>query len=286
MLWVDLLAQQALVAYSIVQLSKFIENSTIQEEYLKKYDQLKTLLNTKYWSTEDGFYYDITLKPPNKKLVVRTPASYWSMLAMVCDQSQAEKMREKALDPKWFGGPVPWPSLARNDKAFSPTGSYWRGGIWIPTSYMCTKALERYGFYELADQLAYQTVLHMQQTYEKYDPHTIWEAYSPTEFRPATHTNGTRIVKPDFCGWSGIGPITLFIENILGFHHVDGINKQIAWRIHQQGRHGIEGLNFGGITTDIVYDSGIVSVKSDLPYQLKVNDQLFEIQPGTQEFTL
>ena len=178
---------------------------------------------------------------------------------------------------------VPWPSLARADKDFNPTGRYWRGGIWMPTTYMCTKALERYNFYDIADQLAYQTVHHMQQTYEQYTPHTIWEAYSPTDYRPSTFTNEKKIVKPDFCGWSGIGPIALLIENVLGFHHVDGINKKIEWRLYQTVRHGIKGLNFGGILTDIVYDDGIISVKSDQPYQLKINEDWFEIQPGKQK---
>ena len=95
MLWVDLLGQQALAAYNIRQLAEILENEPIKTEFTVKYDQLKTLLNSMYWSEEDGFYYDIAVNSPNKKLVVRTPASYWPMPAMVCDELQAKKMRKK-----------------------------------------------------------------------------------------------------------------------------------------------------------------------------------------------
>ncbi len=37
---------------------------------------------------------------------------------------------------------IPLPSLSRSDPDFWPTGGYWRGSPWLPTSYMAIKALD------------------------------------------------------------------------------------------------------------------------------------------------
>lgn len=47
------------------------------------------------------------------------------------------------MNPEEFGGSYPTPSLARSDKDYHhQTGDYWRGGIWLPTTYMAIKAIE------------------------------------------------------------------------------------------------------------------------------------------------
>ena len=48
---------------------------------------------------------------------------------------------------------LPLPSLSRSDPDFWPTGGYWRGSPWLPTSYMAIKALDAragHGDYALA----------------------------------------------------------------------------------------------------------------------------------------
>ena len=92
--------------------------------------------------------------------------------------------------------------VARNSPHFDPEGGYWRGGVWLPTAYMSIKSLEKYGFYDLADTLGKRIVMHQYNTWKQYKPHTIWEAYSPTEAKPSTrkHTEEKSYCKPDFCG--------------------------------------------------------------------------------------
>lgn len=58
-------------------------------------------------------------------------------------------------DPQEFGGNYPTPTLSRRDRDYhDQTGDYWRGGIWLPTTYMTVKALEEYGYHEEADMIA------------------------------------------------------------------------------------------------------------------------------------
>ena len=77
---------------------------------------------------------------------MKTPAVYWAMLAGACTAEQAGKLALAAVDHNIFGGDFPFPSVSRNDSAYNPLGEYWRGGIWLPLSYMAIKALEKYGF--------------------------------------------------------------------------------------------------------------------------------------------
>lgn len=284
-LWLDALAQQGLSALYISRLAEVVGEDAIAKQWRATYEGIKKKVNDLYWDEEDGIYYDID--PESKAhLKVKTPASYWPMLAEMCSPAQAERMVKHLKDPQIFGGDRPWVTVARNDPAFTePDGNYWRGAVWLPTAYMGTKALEKYGYYAEADAAAEKLLSQMLRTYHTYEPHTIWECYSPTRDFPANH-GGDR-VREDFCGWSALGPISLFIENVLGFHVVDGNAKRIEWRLHQTGRHGIENLRFGGITTDIIYDGkSTVTVRSTAPYTLVVNGESHAIPDGSSSFAI
>jgi hypothetical protein len=304
-LWLDLLAQQALSARFIAKISAVLGQSEKATKYEAKYNELIGLLNTYYWDGQDGFYYDILRRPTwwlrsrhalGKNIMKKVPtiASYWPMLAGACNEHQASALAAKASDPAWFGTPVPWPSLARRDPEFNPEGRYWRGGVWLPTTYMATKALEQYGFHEVADAHAERMVQSMVDTYENVKPHTIWEVYSPTEAMPATQKRivNKELVRDEFCGWSALGPISLLIENVIGLHTIDAPTKRIAWRVHQPGKSGIKNLCFGSTVTDLVHDTGKIHVSATEPFDLIITGargetlQRIAIQKGNQDFSL
>ncbi|MFO8017547.1 MAG: trehalase family glycosidase [Promethearchaeia archaeon] len=286
MLWFDLLAQQGLSARYIMKIANVLRNKSIYRKYKKKYQKIKELLNQYYWNESDGIYYDIYRKTPEKQIKVKTPATYWPMLAEICSQKQAEKLAKKIKDPTCFGGIPPWPSVSRDDKDFNPEGQYWRGGVWLPMAYMGTKALETYGFFKMANRAAVDLLTHMVETYKKYEPHTIWEVYSPTETKPATYKKNKKVFRPEFCGWSALGPISLFIENILGIYEINAHKKYIKWNLYQKERHGLKNLQFGNISSDLIYEQGGVNVKSDRPYTLMINSQEYEIKTGKQSFKI
>lgn len=273
-LFLDAAAQQALNARIILEAAG-------EEFYRQEYDALAALLNRDYWDEEDGCYYDVEAAEPHRRIKVMTPASFWPLLAGVASPEQAARMAEHAENPEELGGEVPFPSVVRNSPHFDPAGGYWRGGVWLPTAYMAIKALEQYRFTELADRLAERLVIHQLRTWREFVPHTIWEAYSPTSPQPSTgkyNRPGARC-KPDFCGWSALGPINLAIENLLGIQ-ADGIARRISWRLHQSCRHGIRNLRFGGMTVSLEYDRGLVSVEASKAFELQINDEIHPIPAG------
>ena len=288
MLWVDAIAQQALSALYISRLAASVGEKQVANRFKKRYNAHKKLINQYYWDSKDGFYYDI-LETDTSLLKVRTPASYWVMLAEIPTQAQAKKMLKYAENPKEFGGNYPWTTVSRSDKDFNAEyGDYWRGSIWIPTAYMATKALEKYGFYEVADENAYQILLRMLETYQNYEPATIWECYNPSKPEPAQRIRKDSLqrARPDFCGWSALAPISMFIENVLGFHHVNAQTKTVEWRKYRTGKHGIKNLQFGDIKTDIVANNNKVKVVSNAAYTLKINDKVYAIKKGKQTINL
>ncbi len=279
-LWIDAIAQQGLSALAIYRMAERIGETEIATEWKATYEALKETVNTYYWDDEDGFYYDIS-EDGSKFHKVKTPASYWPLLAEMASPEQAARMAEHLSDPKTFGGIRPWVTIARNDPHYhGGDGDYWRGGIWLPTAYMGTKALERYGYHAEADEAAENLLAHMFRTYHAVEPNTIWECYSPSRDHPVVRRNG-HIVRPDFCGWSALGPISMFIENVLGFHTVDAKQQRIEWRLHQQQRHGVKNFKFGKTIADILYDgTGTVTVSSNAAFNLVINGISHQVTAG------
>lgn len=302
MLWVDAISQQALSALYISRLAKVAGDGATAREFEKKWKELRVIVNKYYWDDSDGCYYDIVPAPSGETASVAdvqaspsawrttgilTPASFWPMLAEIPSKAQARRMTEFALRPDKLGGEVPWVTVSRDDPDFDANdGWYWRGSMWLPTAYMGIKALEKYGFQEAADTTAEKVLSWMLRTYCDYEPHTIWECYSPTA--PTPSSNHGKRVRPDFCGWSALGPISLFIENVLGFHDIDASLRTVHWDIRHNCRLGLNNLTFGDTTTDLLYDpaASTVTIRSNKPYCLILNGKSRRIRAGVTTISI
>ncbi len=268
-LWIDAISQQALSALYIARLCEEVGKADEAKIWHAKYDELATIVNTHYWDESDGFYYDINRKN-NEAVKVMTPASFWPVLAEMASDEQVAQMVRELTNPETLGGAVPTPTVARNDRAFVPEGQYWRGGVWLPTTYMTFKAINKYGYLDLSRKLSLQLLHHMSETYKQFEPASIWECYSPTEYKPATYATGIRYVREDFCGWSALGPISLFIEDIIGIYDINAIKKEVSYNPYPTGESGIKNLRFGNVQTDIIKKGNQLSVKSSGDYTLKI----------------
>jgi hypothetical protein len=119
----------------------------LQERYLK----LKTLLDEKLWSEEDGLYLNRHWDGQFSRRL--TPDLFFVLAAGLPASDRAQRMLEKLRDEKKFGGEFILPSVARDDPAFTQAG-YWRGRVWAPLNYLVQVGLKRYGFYNEAAELA------------------------------------------------------------------------------------------------------------------------------------
>lgn len=259
-LWIDAIAQQALSARCIAELLEVLGDPEASF-YRAEFERQSRAINTFYWDEQDGFYYDVYVKD-GTLCKVRTLASYWPLLAGVVPPERAERLIARLRDAAEFGGERPLNSVSRSAPGYhAQTGEYWRGAVWLPMAYVTLKALDRAGERELADSLALRVLKHQLRTFEAVEPHTIWECYAPEADRPSTEYGNP--VRGDFCGWSALGPINLFLEHVIGLRDYDAATRTLTWEppATWQGSVTIRGLEFGGVTFDLVYDGTAARVE-------------------------
>ena len=288
MLWIDALCQQALSAKLISKMFEIVNDEENQSKWDKRFLDKKEIINKLYWDSDDEFYYDIDFNT-HDYIKVMSIASYWTMTSKTATKERAEKLVKRLLDSNFFGGIVPFVSLSRSDSDYNPMGKYWRGSVWLPTAYATLKGLANYGFFKEAHELASKLLEHMRRTYTDFKPHTIWECYSPEEFKPATSVKGQgTCVRPDFCGWSALGPITIYIEFVLGFYEIDALSAVVKWAKPDNinGNIGIRNLRFGDIITDICAFGEKCVVESNGTYTLDINGTKYTVKKGINEFIL
>lgn len=284
--WIDMSAQQALAAKCISEIAMSLNIKNIQEEFNAKYKLITGNINKYNYDNKKHFYFDV--RTNNQPAKTKHIGAFWTMLAEVCDSSQAAGLVSHLIDPDEFWRPNPVPALAADEPEYNAAGFYWRGGVWAPTNYMVIKGLEKYGFQQLADQIAKKQIENMVHIYKSFAPeedkiayeerfndgyHTIWECYSPEFPKPATRWDSTFYSRQDFVGWSGLGPIALLIENILGIN-ISGYENKITWRINRSDEHGIKNVNLAGQKVSLIAspnNAGFdLSIKCDKPFTLEV----------------
>ncbi|MDR1809416.1 MAG: T9SS type A sorting domain-containing protein, partial [Prevotella sp.] len=193
--------------------------------------------------------------------------------------------------------PIPFPTLAKSHSEFVETGGYWLGAVWAPTNYATIKGLQRVGADEFAKEASEKYIEGLYQVY--LTTGTLWENYA-SEIINGNFKQGTNEANPpadcrkDFVGWTGLAPISILIENVLGFR-LNGADKVLTYDLRRTDRHGIENLRMADITTSIIADDRTgenasnpvhITVTADKPYTLKVifegEEHVYNIVAGTQ----
>ncbi len=145
---------------------------------------------------------------------------------------------------------------------------------------MTMKALERCGETVLARKLSLQLLRWMKQCYDEVTPHTIWECYSPTEPRPSTNKEGT-FCRPEFCGWSALGPISLMLENVVGIRIQSAAERRIFWELPENCfRRGIRKLRLGNDLVTLIADGGVIETESARGFTLEIPAGTFDCPAG------
>lgn len=287
MLWLDAICQQALSARMISKLFALLKDEENAALWSRRFEEKKKLVNALYFDENDGFYYDID-RNTHGFYKVKTLASYWTMAAEIASEKEAESLLRYLQSDAHFGGFAPFPSLSRSDADFHADGQYWRGGIWLPTAYATLTGLKNYGYLAEARTASERLLTHMYETYLRHTPHTIWESYSPTAYSPAfIETGEKKYARPDFCGWSALGPISAYIEFVLGFHTVDAFENTVSWeKPAAESRIGIRNLRFGNVTTDIEAEGSLCRVRASAPYTLIICGKAYSITEGENLFQI
>lgn len=254
--WIDLTAQMALAAKSIISIAIVVGDNKTVLKFTDEYSRIINLINRYCWDEDSQFYYDF--REDEKLSNVMHIGGFWTLLSETATRDRAEALFKHLANPDEFWRTHMIPTLAANQSAYDSSGHYWLGGVWAPTNYMVVKGLEKYGQYELADQIVENHLYNIAEVYFQFQPEeekiafeerygdgyqTIWECYSPEFPEPATRWDDTFYSRQDFVGWSGLGPIAMLIENVIGIE-MNIPQNQITWRINRSDKHGIKNLNY------------------------------------------
>lgn len=281
--WVDMSCQMVMQYNDLAVICGELGLTGKAADYRDQARKIGERINRWCWNEADGFYYDV--KTDGTPFKVKTTGGFWPMIAGITSQAQAGRLVEHLTSEKEFWRPFVFPTLAADEKDYNPEGGYWHGAVWAPTNFAIIKGLEKFGYEKLATRATDKYLTAMAAVFEKTG--TVWENYAPEEpLREGQPAKG------DFVGWTGIGPITLLIENMLGFR-CDGVRQQLTWRLTRTDRHGIERLHLGETTLSIICYARAdenapaqIAIKTDRPFVLNLfkgcGESTFNVGQGEQ----
>lgn len=231
--WIDTCFQAVLSAKVLIKMAKKLNRRNEITFLENEVENLENIINKELWDDKTSFYYD---KWKNDELnMVMSVASYWGLLAESVPDERKEGFISHLENENEFKRTHMVPSLSASDANFVSTGGYWCGSVWAPTTYMILKGLEKYDKSYLAHKIA---VNHVENVVKCFcDTNTVWENYSPDEFGKNSSQRG------DFVGWTGLVPIAVLFENVIGIKS-DAPNNKIIWNVNLTCRHGINNYPF------------------------------------------
>jgi len=149
---VDLCSYRALDLECLSRIACILGDHDAARRMDADYDRLAATMNRVLWSESAGLYLD---ELPSGRSTRIAASNFLPLIAGVASVRQAERMVTTLHDPARFQGDRILPSISRDDPAFADQ-QYWRGAIWPPMNYLVLQGLRRYGFHDLASDLAWK----------------------------------------------------------------------------------------------------------------------------------
>ncbi|WP_159723783.1 MucBP domain-containing protein [Enterococcus sp. CSURQ0835] len=288
---VDMSSQLSMLYDSLAKINTIIGNADDATRDQNLATDIKDRINKYMWNDDDNRYYE--LEADGTQYKVDSLAGFWTLITEVATPDRANKLKEALFNKDMYWTDMPFPTLAKSDQRYSNKGYYWKGGVWAPTVYMAIEGLKKNGFDDEASRATQKYLDGLAEVYdytgtfwETYAPEKQLGSYINHSFTgrkegnhnqvtkktlddaakyisPATDEAGDElneaggsdnIVKDNFVGWTGIGPLTLSLEHIVGINS-DLPNNKINWNLKRTDENGINNLSLGA--------NGVLSVIAD-----------------------
>lgn len=139
----------------LAKLANVLTKTDEAKQYKKEAKTLKATIQSQFYDSEDGWFYDTTLD--GKTFIKGEGSEGWTALwANAATQEQAEAVRIRMMNPKKFYTKVPFQTMSADHEKFNPLKGYWRGPNWLDQAYFGVKSLRNYGFDEDANKATIQ----------------------------------------------------------------------------------------------------------------------------------
>ena len=127
------------------------------EEYQRKADDLRRKIRDGMWSDTEGMFLNIDARS-GKPIHIETWTNLTPLWAGIATPGQATRMIEDHLiNPKELWARYGIRTLAPSEPLYDPKDGYWRGPVWVISSYLMMHGLLNYGYPKQALQLANET---------------------------------------------------------------------------------------------------------------------------------
>ena len=170
---------------SLAKMASILGKKEDAARWLGLAEKTTSLVNERMWDETTGFYYSINKKDRSFQFMTRDLKrqeiiGFLSLWAEAAPKERAARLIQTLTDTTRFWRKYGVPTLSAQDPWFSPYVDYcckWNGPVWMLWDYMVYDGLRKYGYTDLAHQLAGKMVNCV--TVQLSKNHNYWESYSP-----------------------------------------------------------------------------------------------------------
>jgi glycogen debranching enzyme len=270
--WMDANLQALINCRILSRIAQTVEKEELVADLAEERAFLLRQINTRFWNPETNFFHD--LSPAGEFSMVKSVAAYWALLDKeIVPTDRLDAFLAPLRDVEMFNRPHRVPSISADSPGYNgETGNYWCGGVWPPTNYMVLQGLNRAGKSRLAHKIARNHIEQMYAVFRQTD--ILWENYAPESPAPG------RPAKPNFVGWSGLGPIAMLFENIIGLR-TDWPQRRLTWNRYLVGPEpaGVRNYPLGADgRLDMLADREKVEIETNQAFTLTIHDESGSLQ--------
>jgi hypothetical protein len=230
---------------AMIEMCQITGRIEMRDKYVARLAKRTEAIRTKMWDPETKFFYSL-YRDTDKKIRIKTLQGFLTLTAGLASEAQAKELVRQLTDPSLFWSKYPVTTSSMDEPTFKPDG-FWRGDMWPPTNYLVALGLNRYGYYNIAIDLANK----MQELLKKYNGHA-YERYNGV-------TGDTLGVK-DYC-W-GVATWSIRVNTIYG---IQEDYRTIVIPPHAKGRQ----LKLGKLEVNYLTDMSL-ELKTAFQREFKV----------------
>ena len=232
--WVDTNMQQVLANRVLLEMADVLGRRDEIRDFEEENALLVPWINQHLWDESTGFYHDLE-RSQSRVVSVKTIGAYWALLADAVPTERLERFVEHLRREDEFNRVHRVPSLSADTVGYDPDGGLWLGGVWAPTNYMVLRGLSRHGYHDLAYEIAHNHYFNVVESFAKTG--SVWEHLAPD-----AEAEGRG--RKDFVGWTGLTPIAVLFEYILGLEP-DPSRRRLVWNLRTVDELGVQRYPFG-----------------------------------------
>ncbi|MBE2201612.1 MAG: glycoside hydrolase [Anaerolinea sp.] len=264
--WVDASMQAVLNCAILTEMAARLQQEELAASLTAERASLAQLVNKQMWNLEQNYYQDVDRDGRFSR--VKSIAAYWGLVDKEFVPEDRLVPFVQHLRDNWsFNLPHRVPSQAADSEGYNAqSGNYWRGAVWPSTTFMVLKGLRTVGRHKLAHEIAVNHIQNVCDVYRRTD--TFWENYAPETAVPGDPS------RPNFVGASGVTPIAILLEDVIGLH-VDWPLRRVSWdrQLDSAGAYGVLNLPIGPEgTLNLTGDKEKLTIQTDTPFTLHIRE--------------